>query len=72
LPRKLIDGFEPNHNVPESRLDNRPLKPKKPKKPKKLKAKHPTPEPKSIPKQDKLKNKSQNGLNLQARKRPSE
>lgn len=72
LPRKLIDGFEPNHNVPESRLDNRPLKPKKPKKPKKLKAKHPTPEPKSIPKQqDKLKNKSQNGLNLQARKRPS-
>lgn len=71
LPRKLVDGFEPNHNVPESRLDNRPLKPKKPKKPKKLKAKHPTPEPKSIPKQDKLKNKSQNGLNLQARKRPS-
>lgn len=72
LPRKLIDGFEPNHNVPESRLDNRPLKPKKPKKPKKLKAKHPTPEPKSIPKQqDKLKNKSQNGLNLQSRKRPS-
>lgn len=71
LPRKLIDGFEPNHNVPESRLDNRSLKPKKPKKPKKLKAKHPTPEPKSIPKQDKLKNKSQNGLNLQARKRPS-
>ncbi len=70
LPRKLIDGFEPNHNVPESRLDNRPLKPKKPKKSKKLKAKHPTPEPKSIPKQDKLKNKSQNGLNLQARKRP--
>ncbi|MCL4154469.1 UNVERIFIED_CONTAM: hypothetical protein GTU68_037562 [Idotea baltica] len=35
LPRKLVDGFEPNHNVPESKLDLRPLKPKKPKKPKK-------------------------------------
>jgi len=34
LPRKLIDGFEPVHNLPESRLDNRPIKPKKPKKPK--------------------------------------
>jgi ATP-dependent RNA helicase RhlE len=34
LPRKLVDGFEPNHNVPESKLDLRPKKPKKPKKPK--------------------------------------
>lgn len=35
LPRVLVDGFEPNHNVPESTLDLRPRKPKKPKKPKK-------------------------------------
>lgn len=34
LPRKLIDGFEPVHDLPESRLDTRPFKPKKPKKPK--------------------------------------
>jgi len=34
LPRKLIDGFEPVHDVPESSLDRRPKKPKKPKKPK--------------------------------------
>lgn len=33
LRRELIDGFEPVHDVPESRLDRRPLKPKKPKKP---------------------------------------
>ena len=33
LPRKLISGFEPDHNLPESRLDRRPFKPKKPKKP---------------------------------------
>lgn len=32
LPRKLVDGFEPNHNVPDSKLDLRPKKPKKPKK----------------------------------------
>lgn len=32
LPRKLIDNFEPNHNLPESKLDRRPFKPKKPKK----------------------------------------
>lgn len=36
LPRKLIDGFEPNHDVPESRTTHRPLKPKKPKKAKPL------------------------------------
>lgn len=34
LTRRLIDGFEPVHDVPESRLDRRPIKPKKPKKPK--------------------------------------
>lgn len=34
LTRKIIDGFEPVHDVPESRLDKRPIKPKKPKKPK--------------------------------------
>ena len=38
LTRKLIDGFEPVHDVPESRLDTRPQKPKKPKKPKQAKA----------------------------------
>jgi ATP-dependent RNA helicase RhlE len=32
LRRELIDGFEPVHDVPESRLDRRPMKPKKPKK----------------------------------------
>lgn len=30
LTRKLIDGFEPIHDVPESRLDTRPIRPKKP------------------------------------------
>jgi len=34
LPREVVDGFEPVHNLPESRLDLRPVKPKKPKKPK--------------------------------------
>lgn len=34
LRRELVDGFEPVHDVPESRLDRRPVKPKKPKKPK--------------------------------------
>ncbi|RLA44933.1 MAG: ATP-dependent helicase [Gammaproteobacteria bacterium] len=33
LPRKLIAGFEPGHNLPESKLDRRPFKLKKPKKP---------------------------------------
>lgn len=32
LPRQLIDGFEPVHDVPASSLDRRPKKPKKPKK----------------------------------------
>lgn len=34
LPRKLIDGFEPVHNVPQSRLNQRPPRSKKPHKPK--------------------------------------
>jgi len=34
LTRKLIDGFEPVHDLPESRLDRRPVHAKKPKKPK--------------------------------------
>jgi ATP-dependent RNA helicase RhlE len=32
IPRTLIDGFEPVHDVPTSQLDTRPIKPKKPKK----------------------------------------
>ncbi|WP_373017849.1 DEAD/DEAH box helicase [Thiomicrorhabdus sp.] len=40
LPRKVVEGFEPVHNVPESRLDTRPIKPKKPKKPKNPHAEH--------------------------------
>lgn len=34
IARKIIEGFEPVHALPESRLDTRPIKPKKPKKPK--------------------------------------
>lgn len=34
LERTLIDGFEPNHDVPASKLNQKPYKPKKPKKPK--------------------------------------
>lgn len=34
LTRKLIDGFEPTHDVPESRLIKRPAHPKRRKKPK--------------------------------------
>jgi len=34
LERKLVDGFEPVHDLPPSRLDNRPIKHKKSKKPK--------------------------------------
>ncbi len=33
LPRKLMDGFEPVHDLPESQLNTRPFKPKKPKQP---------------------------------------
>ena len=34
LPRQEVEGFEPDHQVPESKRNLRPLKPKKPKKPK--------------------------------------
>ncbi len=34
LERKLVDGFEPVHDLPASGLDKRPIKPKRPKKPK--------------------------------------
>ena len=37
IPRKLIEGFKPVQEVPESHLDLRPIKPRKPKKPKKPK-----------------------------------
>jgi ATP-dependent RNA helicase RhlE len=33
LTREILDGFEPVHSLPESRLGRRPIKPKKPKKP---------------------------------------
>jgi ATP-dependent RNA helicase RhlE len=33
LTRKLVDGFEPVHDLPASRLDSRPIKPNKPKRP---------------------------------------
>ena len=34
LIRKTVDGFEPVHDLPISKLDNRPIRSKKPKKPK--------------------------------------
>jgi len=34
IPRELLEGFEPVHVLPESRLDQRPIRAKKPKKPK--------------------------------------
>ncbi len=34
LPRKSVNGFNPTNNLPESRLNTRPLKPNKPKRPK--------------------------------------
>lgn len=34
IPREFVDGFEPNHMLPESRLDTRQPKKKRPKKPK--------------------------------------
>ncbi|MEZ5483402.1 MAG: DEAD/DEAH box helicase [Porticoccaceae bacterium] len=34
LQRELIEGYEHSHDVPESRLDHRPIKPNKAKKPK--------------------------------------
>ena len=35
IPRETLVGFDPNHVLPETRLDTRPIKAKKPKKPKK-------------------------------------
>ena len=35
LERRLVDGFEPVHDLPESPRDFRPIKANKPKKPKK-------------------------------------
>lgn len=34
IPRKVLEGLEASNDLPESRLDTRPIKPKKPKKPK--------------------------------------
>ncbi len=34
LTREIVDGFDPVHTLPASRLDRRPINPKKPKKPK--------------------------------------
>lgn len=34
IPRKTIEGFDPVHALPESRLDQRPIRAKKPKNPK--------------------------------------
>jgi len=34
IKREFIDGFEPDHNLPESKLNLKPARPKKPKKPK--------------------------------------
>lgn len=33
LKRETVEGFDPVHSLPESRLDRRPIKPKKPKNP---------------------------------------
>ncbi len=33
IEREYVAGFEPEHELPESRLDTRPIKPKRPKKP---------------------------------------
>ncbi|VAW19087.1 ATP-dependent RNA helicase RhlE, partial [hydrothermal vent metagenome] len=40
ITRKIIDGFKPIHELPESRLDGRPVRSKKSKKPKKPKVGH--------------------------------
>jgi ATP-dependent RNA helicase RhlE len=34
LVREVVEGFEPIHDIPESRLDNRPMRPNRPKFPK--------------------------------------
>ncbi len=86
LIRKLVDGFEPNHNVPESKLNLRPKKPKKPNKPKtglnssKQSNEHSEGKKSGIknkirsgarkPTEGNTSNKKSGGLNLQARKKP--
>ncbi len=40
LSRRYEDGFEPLHDIPETKLNSKPAKPKKPKKPKEPKAEH--------------------------------
>ncbi|MEH0761365.1 DEAD/DEAH box helicase [Vibrio sp. 16] len=40
LPRLELEGFKPTNELPESKLDTRPIKAKKPKKPKKPKVDH--------------------------------
>ena len=40
LPRLEIEGYKPVNELPESKLDTRPIKPKKPKKPKKPRTDH--------------------------------
>jgi len=40
LPRMELEGFKPVNELPESKLDTRPIKPKKPKKPKKPRTDH--------------------------------
>lgn len=64
IPREFIVGFEPNHNLPESHLDTRPLKPKKPKKPKK-KTGQPSHESQKKPTKDKKTPKLESGLRSQ-------
>ena len=71
LPRKLIDGFEPTHDLPESRADLLSQKPKRPKKPKKPKPGHQDGQrPKSHSKGSGRNRKPQNGRNS-SQKRPS-
>ena len=60
--REPVDGFEPDHNLPESRLSNKPTKPKKPKKFK-------SPNPSSQSKQD-TKKTSKPGFKKNRRKKP--
>ena len=65
LDRKLIDGFEPIHDVPPSRFGMKQHHPKKPKKPKQTG----NPEKKHKPKQSDNKNKP-NGSKPPRRRRP--
>jgi len=70
LPRKLIDGFEPVHDLPKSTLDTRPFKSKKNRKPKKPKAghkdgQHPPHKPKQNGAQNKKSTASSGGKSAQ-------